>query len=59
MIRSLVEELDRIAGNRGDHLLESHKRVRKLSQKGRVRYEVRPELPADRLGVYVFAPVKG
>ena len=58
-IRGLRAELDRIAHGRGEHLLESHKRVRKLSQKGRVRYEVRPELPADLLGVYVFAPVKG
>ncbi len=57
-IDGLRTELDRIAGTRGDHLLESHKRVRKLSQKGRVRYEVRAELPADLLGVYVFAPVE-
>jgi len=55
-IGGLRKELDRIAGERGDHLLESHKRVRKLAQKGRVRYEVRPELPADLLGVYVFEP---
>ncbi len=58
-IPDLRAGLDRIAAERGEHLLDSHKRVRKLAQKGRVRYEVRPELPADLLGIYVFVPAEG
>ncbi|MCK4306384.1 MAG: helicase, partial [Candidatus Eisenbacteria sp.] len=49
--------LDRLATECGEELLEAHRRVRKLTQKGRVRYEVRPELPADLLGIYMFLPV--
>jgi hypothetical protein len=50
--------LDDIAIQRGDELLESHKRVRQASRQRGVRYEVEPQLPPDVLGIYVFLPAR-
>ena len=46
-----------LAEERAATLLASHRRVRDAAGLQGVRYAVRPQLPADLLGVYVFMPV--
>ena len=56
---ALKERLGVVAAERGEELLEAHRRVRTaLEQKG-VRYAVEPKLPPDILGVYVYLPHSG
>ncbi|MBU1701758.1 MAG: DEAD/DEAH box helicase [Candidatus Eisenbacteria bacterium] len=50
--------LDKQADSRGDQLLEAHRRVRAHRAKEKVTYQVRPELPADVLGLYLFLPAE-
>jgi hypothetical protein len=45
-----------LAEERAATLLASHRRVRDAAGLQGVRYAVRPQLPADLLGVYVFMP---
>jgi superfamily II DNA or RNA helicase len=52
----LQEALDAAAKQRGQEILEAHRRVRSASGISGVRYDVRPHLPADVLGVYVLLP---
>lgn len=55
----LKERLGAVAAERGEELLEAHRRVRTaLEQKG-VRYSVEPKLPPDILGVYIYLPHRG
>jgi hypothetical protein len=49
--------LDRVATQRGEELLDAHRRVRQASRIKNVRYSVEPHLPPDVLGVYVYLPV--
>jgi hypothetical protein len=53
---SLREKLAAVARERGDELLEAHRRVRQASRQTGVRYRVEPNLPPDVLGVYVYLP---
>ena len=53
---SLRPALDEIAEERGRELLEAHRRVRTASRLRGVKYDIRPQLPADVLGVYVLLP---
>ena len=53
---SLCPALDEIAEERGRELLEAHRRVRTASRLKGVKYDIRPQLPADVLGVYVLLP---
>jgi superfamily II DNA or RNA helicase len=62
-IRSVVENFDALAADleamahqRGEALLDAHRRVRDASKLRGVRYAVEPQLPPDVLGVYVFLP---
>lgn len=55
----LTSELERYASERGDELLDSHKRVRSAAKITGLKYEVRPELPPDVLGIYVYLPDQG
>jgi superfamily II DNA or RNA helicase len=53
----LEPEITRIAGDRAQALLASHRRVRDAAGLAGIRYQVRPQLPADLLGLYVLMPV--
>lgn len=53
----LRPKLEEAARSRGDELLDAHRRVREAARVRGVRYEIRPELPVDVLGIYVYLPV--
>ena len=48
--------IDQLAVERAEELLDAHRRVRSASQITGTRYDVRPQLPVDVLGVYVLLP---
>jgi hypothetical protein len=48
--------LNQMAEQRGQELLDAHRRVRVASRSRGIRYEVQPQLPPDVLGIYVFLP---
>lgn len=52
----IQEHLNDFAEEIAQDLMESHKRVRKITKEGAVR--VTPQLPADILGVYILQPGK-
>jgi len=53
---ALQPRLNQVAQQRGEELLNAHRRVRSASQLRGVRYRVEPQLPLDVLGVYVYLP---
>jgi superfamily II DNA or RNA helicase len=53
---SLVPHLNQVARDRGDQLLDQHRRVRDAACQKGITYRVEPNLPADVLGVYVYLP---
>lgn len=53
---ALVPHLNQVAKDRGDQLLDQHRRVRDAARHKGVTYRVEPNLPADVLGVYVYLP---
>jgi superfamily II DNA or RNA helicase len=53
----LSPHLEEVAQQRGNDLLESHRRVRSAAKLKGVRYRVEPQLPPDVLGIYMFMPV--
>jgi hypothetical protein len=62
-VRKVIDGLDHLrpslddsARCRGQELLESHRRVRTAARVRNVRHDVRPELPPDVLGIYVYLP---
>ncbi len=48
---------ERIAHDRGQELLEDHRRVRAASGAKGLRYKIVPAVQIDKIGVYVFMPV--
>jgi superfamily II DNA or RNA helicase len=52
----LRERVNEVALQRGDALLDAHRRVRAATVQKGVRYSVEPQLPPDVLGIYVFLP---
>jgi hypothetical protein len=46
-----------LARNRGNALLEAHRRVRQATRTTGVSQSIEPQLPVDVLGVYVYLPV--
>jgi len=58
-IAQLQPHIDRIAEQRGQALLEAHRRVRTAARRKGIRYNVRAQLPPDILGIYVLLPVGG
>jgi hypothetical protein len=48
--------LEEAAENRAEELLASHERVRTAGGSRRIPDQVRPQLPVDVLGVYVYLP---
>jgi superfamily II DNA or RNA helicase len=55
-IPSIEAHLDALAHARASAVLDAHRRVR-ASAKAQGSYEVRPQLPVDVLGLYVYLPV--
>jgi hypothetical protein len=53
---ALQPHLNQVAQQRGEELLNAHRRVRSASQIRGVRYRVEPQLPLDVLGVYIYLP---
>jgi len=56
-LSQLEPQLEEVAAQRGDALLDAHRRVRRGSEGGRRSYAVQPQLPVDVLGVYVLLPM--
>jgi len=52
----LQPHLEQVARERGEELLNAHRRVRSAAQMRGVRYRVEPQLPLDVLGVYMYLP---
>jgi hypothetical protein len=48
--------LDEMAIVQGDAVLNAHRRVRQASRTKGVRYNIKPILPPDVLGIYVYLP---
>lgn len=54
---ALQPGIERLASERAEALLAAHRRVRDAAGLAGVRYSVRPQLPADLLGLYIFMPM--
>jgi hypothetical protein len=62
-VQKVINGFDHIRGTindfavqRGRELLDAHKRVRSAARWKGVKYDIRPELPPDVLGIYVYLP---
>lgn len=53
-VEELQPDLENFAHQRTQELLQSHRRVRAITQEGRIR--VTPQLPMDILGIYILRP---
>ncbi|MBD6620898.1 DEAD/DEAH box helicase [Komarekiella sp. 'clone 1'] len=53
-LEELQPDLEKFAGQRAEELLQSHRRVRVMTQEGRIR--VTPQLPMDILGLFILQP---
>lgn len=56
---ALLPHLEADASLRAEALRVAHMRVRDASQAKGMRYDVKPQLPPDLLGVFVFLPTAG
>ena len=54
---AIAPHLEQVAKDRGEALLEAHRRVRTQSGRKGLTYRVEPKLPPDVLGMYVYLPV--
>jgi hypothetical protein len=55
-VPELMPHLEQFAKERGQQLLSAHRRVRSAARWRGVRHDIRPELPPDILGIYVYLP---
>lgn len=53
----LRPKLEEFANRRGQEVLDAHRRVRTAARMRGIRHEIRPEMPPDVLGIYVYLPV--
>ena len=53
----LQATLDTRVTERGQELLDAHRRVRTAARLTGVRHTIQPQLPADVLGIYLLLPV--
>ena len=53
----MKDVFDRLAHERADQLLADHRRIRDASNTKGLRYKVKPALPIDMIGLYVFLPM--
>jgi len=54
---SIKYSVDNFANSMADELIGSHKRVRSASNLKGISYKVKPLLPVDILGIYIYLPV--
>ena len=54
---ALSPQLETVAEERAQRLLDAHRRVRKLTEERLRGFTVRPHLPMDVLGLYLLVPV--
>lgn len=57
-IEELKPALEQFANEQGQRLLEAHLRVRSAARQSGIKYDIRPELPPDILGIYIYLPTK-
>ena len=55
-LRNVEAYFTRLAEQRAKELLEDHRRVRRASDATGLRYDVKPCLPVDIIGIYVLMP---
>ena len=55
-IEHLRPQIEVVAKERGQAILDAHTRVRRAGRHASARYHVEPKLPADVLGVFVYLP---
>ena len=55
-MESILPHLEEVAHLRAKEVLQSHTQVRATLERKKARCEVRPELPVDILGIYVYLP---
>lgn len=55
-IADLLPALEQFAMVRGRQLLDAHRRVRSAARWNGIKQDIRPELPPDVLGIYVYLP---
>jgi superfamily II DNA or RNA helicase len=55
-LETLVPAFEKTAHDNARRLLEAHERVREATKARGVRHQVRPKLPVDVLGAYVYLP---
>jgi superfamily II DNA/RNA helicase len=53
---NLQPHLEEVARDRGNELLNAHRRVRAASLRRNISYRVDPSLPPDALGIYLYLP---
>jgi SNF2 family DNA or RNA helicase len=53
----LRPHLDEAARERGQHILEAHRRVRSAAGMRGVTYHVEPHLPPDVMGIFIYLPL--
>ena len=53
---SLQSHLERVARRLANDLYEAHRRVRTAARMRGVNYQVKPQLPPDVLGIFVYLP---
>ncbi len=58
-LENLKPELDRIAQERAESLLDAHRRVRQTARMRLRGLKVEPWLPADLLGLFIYLPAGG
>ena len=54
---ALQPQLNQVARERSEELLNAHRRVRSAAQVRGMRYRVEPQLPLDVLGIYIYLPI--
>ena len=57
-INDLNPALERFAMERGQQILDAHQRVRSAARWQGIKHEIRPELPPDVLGIYIYLPAQ-
>ena len=55
--QKLEATFERFAHEKAQQLLADHRRIREASDTRGLRYDVKPALPIDKIGIYVFLPV--
>jgi len=57
-LNPILSHLDNFAIKRGNEVLEAHERVRAAAKLKGMSFSIKPQLPSDVLGVYIYLPVR-